>query len=344
MATIKKIRRKKGIAYQISFSDPINKKTIRKIVWCSKKDAEKLKLQIETDIAFGRFNIENNNKIKISYKWSNLLKKYLEYCYANKSPITVKREICVFNAFEEFIKFDIELNNITNRVIETFRDYRMENRKPASVCLELRHLKIIFNMGRKWDYCKSNPVVGVKQPKIGKTKVKFLLKEEIQRLFKVIEKDNNIKFLNLVKAYLNTGARRKELLSPSFTWSDVNFKEQTILIQGKGSYIRYVPVNETLLKILKSNKNNGDKFPFEFNPSYVSHKIQDYYKLANIKDANLHTLRKTFGSLLMQNEAADIFTVSKLLGHSSVKTTEKYYVDLLPKNLMRSVSKLTEIM
>ena len=52
---------------------------------------------------------------------------------------------------------------------------------------------------------------------------------------------------------------------------------------------------------------------------------------------------KTFGSLLLQNKKADIFTVSRLLGHTSVKTTEKYYVDLLQDNLRDSVNGLDGI-
>ena len=38
-----------------------------------------------------------------------------------------------------------------------------------------------------------------------------------------------------------------------------------------------------------------------------------------------------------------LFTVSKLLGHSSVNTTEKYYVDLLDENFYNSVGKLSEL-
>ena len=45
-------------------------------------------------------------------------------------------------------------------------------------------------------------------------------------------------------------------------------------------------------------------------------------------DANLHTLRKTAGALLIQG-GVDIYRVSKFLGHSSVKVTEQHYVDLL---------------
>ncbi|MEA3288253.1 MAG: tyrosine-type recombinase/integrase [Candidatus Marinimicrobia bacterium] len=49
---------------------------------------------------------------------------------------------------------------------------------------------------------------------------------------------------------------------------------------------------------------------------------------AEIPDANLHTLRKTAGARLIQ-KGVDIYRVSKFLGHSSVKVTEKHYVDLL---------------
>jgi len=167
--------------------------------------------------------------------------------------------------------------------------------------------------------------------------------DEINDLLEVIEKDGNLRFKNLVIAYLNTGARRTELLPPLFTWNNVNLQDRKILFQGKRDRKRYVPINNTLLSILLENQERGERYPFDFKPDYVSHKIKYYYKLADIEGANLHSLRKTFGSLLLQNGAADLFTVSKLLGHSSVNTTEKYYVDLLDENFYNSVRKLTEI-
>ncbi len=87
----------------------------------------------------------------------------------------------------------------------------------------------------------------------------------------------------------------------------------------------------------------GQKYPFDFSPDFVSHKIKRYYDKSGIKGANLHSLRKTFGSLLLQNGSADLYTVSKLLGHSSVRTTEKYYVDLLDDNYRLSVKGLDDI-
>ncbi|UCH64076.1 MAG: tyrosine-type recombinase/integrase [Fidelibacterota bacterium] len=58
----------------------------------------------------------------------------------------------------------------------------------------------------------------------------------------------------------------------------------------------------------------------------------DKNNAGGIKGADLHSLRKTFGSTLLQNEKTDLYRVSKLLGHASVKTTERYYVDLLDRD------------
>ncbi len=88
-------------------------------------------------------------------------------------------------------------------------------------------------------------------------------------------------------------------------------------------------MNETLLAIFESLREQGYMYPFEFKPDYVTRRIQKYYKKANIEGANLHSLRKTFGSLLLQYGNVDLYTVSKLLGHGSVTTTENYYVYLL---------------
>jgi len=54
-------------------------------------------------------------------------------------------------------------------------------------------------------------------------------------------------------------------------------------------------------------------------------------------------LRKTFGSLLIQKNLADIFMISKLLGHSSVRVTESHYVELLKENVEKPVEGLTDV-
>ena len=47
-----------------------------------------------------------------------------------------------------------------------------------------------------------------------------------------------------------------------------------------------------------------------------------------MKDARMHDLRRTFGYNLIK-QGRPIYEVSKLLGHSSVVTTEKHYAPLM---------------
>lgn len=214
----------------------------------------------------------------------------------------------------------------------------------STIPLRNANKSTVFNQAIKWDMLITNPVVGVRIPKSNIVKIRFLRVEEIKKLFKVIMDEGNYEFLRLVKAYLHSGVRRIELLKPLFTWDNVYFDDRKVLIQGlKGNDRRYIPMNSILFEVLDEIRNEGLEYPFEYHPDFVSHKIKYYYRKAGIKDATLHSLRKTFGSLLLQNKKADLITISKLLGHSSVKTTEKFYVDLLDDNYRESVKGLEDI-
>ena len=136
---------------------------------------------------------------------------------------------------------------------------------------------------------------------------------------------------------------RAELLKPKFTWDNVDFKNKKIRFDGKGGKTRYVPMALTVHKLLLDRLTEGLKFPFKYGQDHVSHRLRDYYRLAHIENANLHTLRKTFGSLLIQEGFADIYKVSKLLGHSSVKVTEKHYIHLLDEDYQESINGLDGI-
>jgi len=342
MATIKKVENKKGISYKIGFMHPETKKWTTKKIKCSYKDALRIKADIETDIAYGRFGKSNSKQRQ--YFWSQLKNRYIIYSKRNKSEKTVVREKLVFKTFEKFLDKDCSLKEITNRTIERYKEKRLDTEiSPATVTLDLRVLKATFNQAIKWGIVDKNPVYGVKFPKAGIIKVRFLRKSEIDRLKEAIIKEGNTDFLDLVVSYLGTGTRRIELLYPQLTWDDVDFEERKIIINGKGKRKRYIPMNKQVFDIFNRRFNNEAEHPFTFKPDFVSHKIAYYYKLADIKGANLHSLRKTFGSLLLQNRIADLFLVSKLLGHSSVSTTEKYYVDFLDENYRSSVNGLDDL-
>ena len=135
----------------------------------------------------------------------------------HKSSKATKREMHVLDAFTKFLKNDEYLMQINNIMIENYRDYRINaDMSPATISIEIRVLKAAFNKAIEWVMIKNNPVNGIKLPKSDIVKIRFLKMEEINRLLKVIKDDNNVEFLELILAYLHTGARRIEILNPLF--------------------------------------------------------------------------------------------------------------------------------
>ena len=338
MASIKQIKTRKGIGYKIGFTDPSSGKWSTRTVYCSKNDANRILKKIEKDKALGIFNIKSNN----SSFFTTMIKIYLKNILNEKSPLTIKRDKIVLNNFKSFIGSKAKVDTIDHQLINRYKNHRLYQTSKQTVSLEIRHLKAIFNYCIKLGFISKNPFLGIKLPKKDPVNVRFLKKEECDKLLKTIKSSNNINFYHLIKAYLHTGARRIELLSPNFTWNNVDFINKQIKLKGKGDKWRTIPMNDTLYDTLKKVKDTNIKVPFSYNPDYVTKKTSIYMKKAGIMDASLHNIRKTFGSTILMNNGGNLYVVSKLLGHSSIKTTEEYYVDILTEDLRDSVNTLTE--
>lgn len=340
MAWLKKNITKRGIGYILFYRDPKTKRLRKKSIYCSYKEAELIKAEMEARLARHSFGIELEEVPHIV--WDKAVIKYLIRSEKTKASTTVKRERYALTPFSNYIK-DPDLTDISVDDIEGYIHHRLNHkkRKPATVSIEVRILKTVFNQFMKWGYLNKNPVKEVTLPNQNQIKVRFLRKKEVESLMKVIPAGD---FKDLIIAYLHTGARRIELLYPNFTWENVDFELNQIYLIGKANRGRYIPMNETLKVLLTKRKDSGNEIPFDFKPDFVSHKLPKFTKMAGIKNGNVHALRKTFGSLLIQSGKSDLYTVSKLLGHSSIKTTERYYVDLLDENYHKSVKILDSIL
>ena len=67
---------------------------------------------------------------------------------------------------------------------------------------------------------------------------------------------------------------------------------------------------------------------WDYTKDFVSHKFKKESRRLGIPDIRFHDLRRTFGYNLIK-QGRPIYEVSKLLGHSSVTTTERHYAPLL---------------
>ena len=251
---------------------------------------------------------------------------YLKHLRNTKhAPATVTRYARSLKPFQSFLQRGIKVKDIIRRDIERFKILRLESCSENGVNTDLRHIKAFFNWCYGMDIIHRSPFTGIRIESKNKP-VRFLTADELHALFDVIQDDINKK--DLITFFLNSGARANELLPPRLKWSNV--KQNEIVLIGKGNRIRHVVLNDTMVGILESRKHLPNPFPYAYDTIY-DWIVRQTYKKAGIIEANIHTLRKTAGALLIQ-AGVDIYKVSKFLGHSSVTVTEKHYVDLLKRD------------
>ena len=150
---------------------------------------------------------------------------------------------------------------------------------------------------------------------------------------------------------LNTGLRLGEMAN--LEWTDIDPVHNIIHIRIKREWHpktisnRTVPLNARAREILLSQpkrsnyvfttKTGGQRDGIYDRFIYLLKKIAKKYGV-EIKHANIHTFRHSFATHCLQS-GIDIYTVSKYLGHSSVKMTEKY-LTLLPDYAKQEIEKL----
>lgn len=132
----------------------------------------------------------------------------------------------------------------------------------------------------------------------------------------------------------NTGLRATEFCQ--LRWSCVH--DKTITVIGKGRKQRTIPLNQTCRDILKKLRPSKPK-PTEYiwfsknhtpiQRSYFYTACSRIAAAAKIPTFGPHALRHYFGSALLL-KGIDIALVSRLLGHSSIRTTETIYIHILP--------------
>ena len=333
MATLRKVVTSKGQGYQIDYYDSHGNRK-RKTVYCDRTTAARITSEIEYKKSLIATGLEKSDEDNPT------LSDAVEYVIAraHKKPVTIKRERLVYNNLVAFLG-EKRVRAITVRDISRYLLHRQEYGDVSieTVGLEYRTLKAFFGVLLSHELLELNPMQRLAHPARKTIKIRFLTSKEIKALLKAIRKAGDQDYLDLIQLYLHTGTRREEILKPLFTWDSVDLNLRQLTIVGKGSKTRYIPMDDTVYEILLRRKEVSiTEFPFTLNYHTTLKVVKKYYKTAKIENANIHTLRRTFGSIMVQ-QGVDIFTVSKLLGHSSVTVSEKHYADLLPSNLKAGI-------
>jgi integrase len=215
--------------------------------------------------------------------------------------------------------------------------------KPATINHELSVISAAVNHAvRKWGVNIANPV-RYQWLKTGPLRLRYLEKHEAKTL---LEQAHKLRpdLANFIRLAINTGCRKTELLL--LKWSDVNIERRYMLLRPentKGNKRRILPLNAGAIQALTQQKQqiktewvfarqNGERVK-TFNWLFRKAAQQ-----AGIEDFRIHDLRHTFASWLV-SEGVELVKVRDLLGHSSIKMTERY-AHLMPDRLLGAVSVL----
>ena len=217
----------------------------------------------------------------------------------------------------KFLKANTKRSKNTQKLYKyILRSYINDNSLPTnpnSRAIFIRTINACWNWGLKQGLIdKANKLEGDTK---GEPRQRVYTAYELDLLFnQITDKDFNA-FVNF--AYY-TGARSGEIRRISRE----NILEGSLVVRGKTGR-RIVKLNSQAQKIIQ----HQDPL-WSYSKDYVSHNFKKEVRRLGIKDARFHDLRRTFGLNLIK-QGMSIYKVSKLLGHSSVRTTEQHYAPLL---------------
>jgi integrase len=252
---------------------------------------------------------------------------------------TLKLHQCAFASFRAVARNKF-LDGITAEDVRRWkRSMATHGRSKTTVGIYQRMLKSAFNRAVKWKILKESPFSEVELPtKKGEEKApKSMDFEEVQTLLKIIDDQRFKRYLQIL---LYTGCRRNEILF--LKREDIDLEQRVLHILAQKTRRRLaLPINKALERILHEMQTNGELpntgFLFQsksnrrgkgktepWHPHSVTHWFKKFVRLAELPDHySLHSCRHTYATYL-RSQGVPQDVIQRLLGHSSVRTTDIY--------------------
>lgn len=174
---------------------------------------------------------------------------------------------------------------------------------------------------------ESNPAKDIKQQAI-EGRERFLSVEETERLRIAVARSENPQLKYIVALLLMLGCRKRELLDAKWEQFDLTRRLWRIPITKAGKS-RTVVLSEAAIDVLgQVPRFEGCPYvlpnPHTGKPFTGIHYAWDTARQrAGLPDVRIHDLRHSFASNLL-NAGQSLFVVSKALGHSSIRMSERY--------------------
>lgn len=236
---------------------------------------------------------------------------------------TIKHYRTLAKVLEDFGRINY-FHDLTRSNITMFDDYlRSKGIKDTTVYGYHKNMKAYINEAIRFGIISENPYMGLKINRGKSDKRKYLTYEEMRRMERCRITDpsvNRVRDLFLFQCY--TGLAYSDLYKFDFA-SDVERRGNKFIIAD-----RRVKTNEDYFIVLLSPAMDIlKKYDFDL-PVISNQKYNDYLKVAASfakidKNLTTHCARHTFAVFALNN-GVPMEVVSKMLGHTNIKTTQIY--------------------
>jgi len=270
----------------------------------------------------------------------DFIREYLSYLKVEKglaqnSLGAYARDLDKLRAWAERNGLDlIKLTRIDLRewLIDLGRSNLSENSKRRLISSMRGFYKFLMTDG----HITSSPAEDLATPQKGFYLPKFLNQSEIETLLQQPDVSTEIGLRDraILELMYASGLRVSEAVNVKL--KDIDVDLGVLTTTGKGSKTRRVPVGTSAIEWLKSylvirrQKENIEidnlfvtALGRPINRQIIYHFIKEYAAKCGLEDVSPHTLRHSFATHLIQNNA-DIRSVQQMLGHADISTTQIY--------------------
>ena len=242
--------------------------------------------------------------------------------------------VSAYNYLETFTKGNLKFADLNEKFCNEFKEYLLttKSNKSSKVTLAqnsavsyFNKLKATLKQAYKDEYLTSDLNAKIEPIKQVETRRNFLTIVELNSLVKTECNNPLLKRAALFSAL--TGLRFSDI--KNLVWGELEY------IEGNGYFIKFkqqktkgvemMPISEQAYSLLSESKEPTDKvFEGLTYSAYENKHLYQWIGAAGItKDITFHCFRHTFATLQL-SKGTDIYTVSKMLGHRELKTTQIY--------------------
>jgi len=242
--------------------------------------------------------------------------------------------VAAYKYLETFTKGNLKFADLNEKFCNEFKEYLLTTKSNKSNKVTLAQnsavsyfnkLKATLKQAYKDGYLPSDLNGKIQPVKQAETQRNFLTIEELNSLVKTECNNPLLKRAALFSAL--TGLRFSDI--KNLVWGELEY------IEGNGYFIQFkqqktkgvemMPISEQAYSLLGELKEPTDKvFEGLTYSAYENKHLAKWIGLAGIeKDITFHCFRHTFATLQL-SKGTDIYTVSKMLGHRELKTTQIY--------------------